>query len=227
MFPNLDVATKNTKIHEKTFLCFLWLSPTRLILATFATGPYSMTQHTPSITLLTDFGLSDPYVGAMKGVLLEVNTLATIIDIAHDIPPGDIIHGAFVLSTAVPFFPQGTVHVAVVDPDVGSADRRPIAVEVAGQYLVGPDNGLFSFGFLPRVFGDRPPKLPFLLCLRQLPNSEAGTTSNDGARSFDLSWGPLSNSASTCIVLPRPMSSARHAPSPSSVRNRSQARPSR
>ena len=101
----------------------------------------------PAITLITDFGLRDGHVGAMKGVVLEVNPLATLVDIAHDIPPGDIIHGAFVLSTAIPFFPQGTVHVAVVDPDVGSADRRPIAVEVAGQFLVGPDNGLFSLLF--------------------------------------------------------------------------------
>jgi S-adenosylmethionine hydrolase len=92
-------------------------------------------------------GLADGYVGAMKGVVLEVNPLATVIDIAHDIPPGDVVHGAFVLSTAIPFFPQGTVHIAVVDPDVGSAERRPIAVEVAGQYLVGPDNGLFSLLF--------------------------------------------------------------------------------
>lgn len=96
------------------------------------------------ITLTTDMGLSDGYVGAMKGVVLEINPLAGIVDIAHDIPPGDIIHGAFVLSTAVPFFPQGSVHVAVVDPNVGSVNRRPIAVEVAGQYLVGPDNGVFS-----------------------------------------------------------------------------------
>lgn len=96
------------------------------------------------ITLTTDMGMADGYVGAMKGVVLEVNPLATLIDIAHDIPPGDVIHGAFVLSTAIPFYPQGTVHIAVVDPEVGSADRRPIAVEVAGQYLVGPDNGLFS-----------------------------------------------------------------------------------
>jgi S-adenosylmethionine hydrolase len=92
-------------------------------------------------------GMADGYVGAMKGVVLEVNPLATVIDVAHDIPPGDVIHGAFVLSTAIPFFPQGTVHIAVVDPEVGSADRRPIAVEVAGQYLVGPDNGLFSLLF--------------------------------------------------------------------------------
>jgi len=99
------------------------------------------------ITLTTDMGMADGYVGAMKGVVLEVNPLAAVIDIAHDIPPGDVVHGAFVLSTAIPFFPQGTVHIAVVDPDVGSADRRPIAVEVAGQYLVGPDNGLFSLLF--------------------------------------------------------------------------------
>jgi S-adenosylmethionine hydrolase len=96
------------------------------------------------ITLTTDMGQSDGYVGAMKGIVMEINPIATIIDIAHEVPPGDIMHGAFVLSTSVPYFPQGTVHVAVVDPGVGSADRRPVAIEAAGQYLVGPDNGLFS-----------------------------------------------------------------------------------
>lgn len=96
------------------------------------------------VTLTTDMGLSDGYVGAMKGIVLEINPIATVIDIAHDVPPGDIVHGAFVLSTSVPYFPQGTVHVAVIDPGVGSAERRPVAIEAAGQYLVGPDNGLFS-----------------------------------------------------------------------------------
>ncbi len=96
------------------------------------------------VSLTTDMGGADGYVGAMKGVILEINPFASLIDIAHDIPGGDVVHGAFVLATAVPFFPQGTVHVAVVDPEVGSSERRPIAVEVAGQYLVGPDNGLFS-----------------------------------------------------------------------------------
>jgi S-adenosylmethionine hydrolase len=96
------------------------------------------------ITLTTDLGYADGYVGAMKGVILETNPGATIIDIAHDIPRGDVVHGAFVLATAVPYFPGGSVHVAVVDPDVGSPARRAIAMETSGQYLVGPDNGLFS-----------------------------------------------------------------------------------
>lgn len=96
------------------------------------------------VTLTTDMGLADGYVGAMKGVVMEINPIARLVDVAHDVPPGDVIHGAFVVATAAPFFPQGTVHVGVVDPEVGSADRRPIAIEVAGQYLVGPDNGLFS-----------------------------------------------------------------------------------
>jgi S-adenosylmethionine hydrolase len=96
------------------------------------------------ITLTTDMGYADGYVGAMKGVILEFNPEATIVDIAHDVPPGDVAHGAVVLATAAPYFPQGSVHVAVVDPGVGSAARRAIAMESAGQYFVGPDNGLFS-----------------------------------------------------------------------------------
>jgi len=96
------------------------------------------------ITLTTDMGCADGYVGAMKGVILEMSPGATIVDIAHDIPHGDVVHGAFVLATAVPYFPAGSIHVAVVDPEVGSPARRAIAMETSGQYLVGPDNGLFS-----------------------------------------------------------------------------------
>lgn len=96
------------------------------------------------ITLTTDMGYADGYVGAMKGVILEISPRATVVDIAHDIPAGDVAYGAFVLATAVPYFPQGSIHVAVVDPEVGSTARRAIAMESSGQYLVGPDNGLFS-----------------------------------------------------------------------------------
>lgn len=96
------------------------------------------------ITLTTDMGYADGYVGAMKGVILEICPEATVVDIAHDIPAGDVACGAFVLATAVPYFPQGSVHVAVVDPEVGCSARRPIAMESSGQYFVGPDNGLFS-----------------------------------------------------------------------------------
>src|SRR5712671_1605667 len=96
------------------------------------------------ITLLTDFGTQDYFVGAMKGVILSANPAARIIDLTHDIPPQDIHAGAFNLLAAYRDFPPGTIHVAVVDPGVGS-DRHPILIECADQFFVGPDNGIFSW----------------------------------------------------------------------------------
>ena len=96
------------------------------------------------ITLLTDFGTQDYFVGAMKGVILSANPAAQIVDITHDIPPQDIQAGAFNLLATYRDFPPGTIHVAVVDPGVGS-DRRGILIQCAGQLFVGPDNGLFSW----------------------------------------------------------------------------------
>jgi S-adenosylmethionine hydrolase len=98
----------------------------------------------PPITLLTDFGNADYFVAAMKGVILSYTRSALIIDITHDIPAQDIQAAAFTLFAAHSAFPAGTIHVAVVDPGVGS-DRRPILIEAAGQLFVGPDNGIFSY----------------------------------------------------------------------------------
>jgi len=98
----------------------------------------------PLITLLTDFGTTDYFVGAVKGVILSINPAARVVDITHEIPPQDIEAAAFTLLAAYPSFPAGTVHVAVVDPGVGST-RRAILVEAAGQVFVGPDNGIFSY----------------------------------------------------------------------------------
>jgi len=98
----------------------------------------------PIITLLTDFGAQDYFVGAMKGVILSINPAATIVDITHEIPPQEIETGAFQLLSCYRDFPQGTIHVAVVDPGVGS-DRRAIVIECGDQFFVGPDNGLFSW----------------------------------------------------------------------------------
>jgi S-adenosylmethionine hydrolase len=99
------------------------------------------------ITLTTDFGLKDPFVGAMKGVILSCNPEVRIVDITHDIPSYDVMEASIVVGDACRFFPAGTVHVVVVDPGVGST-RRPIAVkgsgQCAGQVFVGPDNGVFS-----------------------------------------------------------------------------------
>lgn len=96
-----------------------------------------------TITVLTDFGLIDPYVGTMKGVMLSINPQARIVDITHEIEPQDIREAAFLIGDYYRFFPEGTVHVCVVDPTVGSA-RRPVVVAHQGHLFVGPDNGLFS-----------------------------------------------------------------------------------
>ncbi len=96
------------------------------------------------ITFTTDFASADPYVGIMQGVILSINPQCTFIDITHEITPQDIIHGCFALSVSYNYFPKGTIHVAVVDPGVGS-NRRAIIVETDMYIFVGPDNGIFSF----------------------------------------------------------------------------------
>lgn len=96
------------------------------------------------VTLTTDFGTRDGFVGTMKGVILGLAPRATIIDLTHEIPPGDIRAGALVLTASCRFFPKSTVHVAVVDPGVGSA-RKAIAVQTANYFFIGPDNGLLSW----------------------------------------------------------------------------------
>jgi S-adenosylmethionine hydrolase len=98
------------------------------------------------ITLLTDFGNQDPYVAAMKGVILSLNPDAVLVDLTHEVPPQDIIAGAFLLSEATPYFPPGTIHVAVVDPGVGTP-RRALAAWAREQFWVGPDNGIFHLAF--------------------------------------------------------------------------------
>jgi S-adenosylmethionine hydrolase len=98
---------------------------------------------TPLIALLTDFGTVDPWVGVMKGVLATRAPDARVVDLTHGIPPQNVLAGALVLRYALPFFPPGTVHLAVVDPGVGS-ERRPLCVETPREVLVGPDNGLLS-----------------------------------------------------------------------------------
>src|SRR5262245_44200528 len=95
------------------------------------------------VTLLTDFGLRDAFVGIMKGVTLGVNPTVTLVDISHDVPPQDILAGALTLQSAVPFFTPETVHVAVVDPGVGGK-RRALLVKTRTGVFIGPDNGLLS-----------------------------------------------------------------------------------
>jgi S-adenosylmethionine hydrolase len=97
----------------------------------------------PIVTLLTDFGQSDYFVAAMKGVILRRNPSAVCIDITHQISPQNVVSAAYVLLAGQASFPPGTIHVAVVDPGVGS-ERKPLVVHACEQLFVGPDNGLFS-----------------------------------------------------------------------------------
>src|SRR5215813_4455317 len=97
----------------------------------------------PLITLTTDFGTSDHFVGTMKGVILGIAPKVTIVDITHEILPYDVNEAAFVVGQAWRYFPKKTIHVVVVDPGVGS-ERRPIVCEAAGQFFIAPDNGVLS-----------------------------------------------------------------------------------
>src|SRR4051794_16380619 len=97
----------------------------------------------PIVTFTTDFGFRDGYAGAMKGVVLSLAPGATLVDVTHGVPPQDVAAGAVALSQAAALFPPGTVHVAVVDPGVGSA-RADLLVESGGCFFVGPDNGVLS-----------------------------------------------------------------------------------
>jgi S-adenosylmethionine hydrolase len=98
------------------------------------------------ITLTTDFGLSDHFVGVMKGVILGIAPAAQVIDISHGVQPFQIADGAFTIAQAYRYFPKKTIHMVVVDPGVGSA-RRPLLAEMAGQYFIAPDNGVLSMIF--------------------------------------------------------------------------------
>jgi len=98
----------------------------------------------PIVTLLTDFGTADYFVAAVKGVILTANPKARLVDITHEIPPQDIESAAFTLLAACEAFPNGTTHLAVVDPGVGS-ERRPLLMQLGRQFFVGPDNGIFSY----------------------------------------------------------------------------------
>jgi S-adenosylmethionine hydrolase len=94
------------------------------------------------ITLLTDFGISDPYIGMMKGVILSINQDARIVDLSHQVETGSISQAACFIREAYLFFPEGTIHTAVVDPGVGT-DRRLLGMKANGHLFVGPDNGIF------------------------------------------------------------------------------------
>lgn len=104
-----------------------------------------MTVYRPRvITLLTDFGTQDAYVGVMKGVIAGINPSVNIVDICHSVSPQDIFNGAYLLYTAYKYFPKGTIHTAIVDPGVGSK-RDIVCVETKDYFFLVPDNGLLSF----------------------------------------------------------------------------------
>ncbi|HJO07733.1 MAG TPA: SAM-dependent chlorinase/fluorinase [Chloroflexota bacterium] len=100
----------------------------------------------PVVALLSDFGRRDPYVGMMKMAILEICPGATILDLSHEVEAQGVRQGAFLLAASLPYLPEGTVVAAVVDPGVGTG-RRALAARIGGRLLVGPDNGLFSWGW--------------------------------------------------------------------------------
>ena len=125
--------------HKPAFLYLAYL-----LVSIASSTALSVTLPAPSmITLTTDFGTQDAYVSAMKGAILSIASDTRLVDISHQISPQDVMEAAFVLQGAVPYFPDGTVHLVVVDPGVGS-DRQAIALRHDNQWFVGPDNGVFS-----------------------------------------------------------------------------------
>lgn len=119
----------------------------------------------PPVVLTTDFGLTDPYAGVMKGVVLSINPVAALIDLTHQIQPQNIRQGAFVLAASHRFFPAGSIHVAVVDPGVGT-DRMAVLLVTPDAKFLAPDNGLLS-GVLSD-FLDTPPQTPDRVALPQV-----------------------------------------------------------
>lgn len=106
------------------------------------------------IALLTDFGLTDHYVGSLKSVILSINPKAVIFDLTHEIRPQNVREGAYILSTIYPYLPQGTIVVSVIDPGVGS-EREALCIETERGYLMGPDNGLMSVAVSHQKFRAR------------------------------------------------------------------------
>jgi S-adenosyl-L-methionine hydrolase (adenosine-forming) len=130
-----ELYTSSTRLDDLFYQCYS--------LTVLPNSKIARNETMKFITLLTDFGLRDGYVGVMKGVIYGIAPHAQIADISHTISPQNIMEGALALGRVVPYFPPGTVHIAVVDPGVGTA-RRPIAARIGAHYFVGPDNGLFT-----------------------------------------------------------------------------------
>jgi len=141
----------------------------------------------PIVTLTTDFGLSDPYVAQMKAPILSIAPEARIVDLTHQIAPQAVSEAAFVLETSWRFFPEGSIHLVVVDPGVGTSRRR-LVMQAQGHYFVGPDNGCLSAALPEEARGLRP--------------AEAGYE----ARMVRVPAGVRAVSAERLDALPRPPS---------------------
>ncbi len=113
----------------------------------------NMVARTPIITLLTDFGIQDSFVGVMKGTILNINPDAKIVDISHSIPPQDIFQAAFLLNYTYSYFPSSTIHVIVVDPEVGT-ERKPLLASSEKGFFIAPDNGVLSYLYAEGVIGE-------------------------------------------------------------------------
>lgn len=140
----------------------------------------------PIVTLTTDFGAGSPYVAAMKGVILAACRDAVLVDVSHSVPAFDVRSAAFVLWAGTRHFPAGAVHLAVVDPGVGT-ERRAIALAIRGSLFVGPDNGLFSF-----VAGEAGAAQPELV---ELPRPEGASATFEGRDVFAPAAGALAAGA--------------------------------
>ena len=145
------------------------------------------------VTLTTDFGTGDPFVGIMKGVILARTPGTTIVDVAHGLPPQDVRAGALVLRHAVPYFPTGTVFLVVVDPGVGSA-RRGIAADTGDYRFVAPDNGV-----LTAVLKESPARRVVELTERRYARARPSVwrsrlSSMDGVVGQERRWPPRSRS---------------------------------
>jgi S-adenosylmethionine hydrolase len=112
-----------------------------------------MAKKQPIITLLTDFGLQDHFVGTMKGVIASINPEALVIDITHDVVPHDIFQAAFLIKSTYQYFPPSTIHVVVVDPGVGT-NRRALIVSSERGYFIAPDNGVLSYIYADEGIGE-------------------------------------------------------------------------
>jgi S-adenosylmethionine hydrolase len=129
------------------------------------------------ITLTTDFGTGDGYVGTMKGVILRINPQATIVDITHEIAPQSIEQGAFLFAASARYFPANAIHVLVIDPGVGST-RRPIAVKMGETTYIAPDNGILPLaifgqhGYVAPDYGDLPSRIDLLRFVSSLLGSD-------------------------------------------------------